>query len=342
MKTMQEALDRNSHRKRDGMYPNVEELLSSLEHLANRQRELDRIVGESTSAPPGPYSFYHHHGHLVERLSNVAQIIERIGRARWRFTVLNERRARIEPKRPPKPGAPFSKKAQAIIREEHQLTQRMRLDVESLYIFANMALDQWAYTIAYGLEAPDSYDFRRLVEQLQVQSPIDPIRTLAQRHLRDVLWLFYQLRFYRNNFIEHVRRPWQRGSSMTVYGSDFNFFVPSPSGWIPATTERQMIADIYRLAPQWVKDLPDDHWQKKPRATLEAMFREIDRIPKQADREKVWAVWSEIGGSVVSFDVLSSRLVAFLLASLETLTEAIQENPDKINLGPSPHAEAAL
>jgi hypothetical protein len=323
------------------MYQNVTDLLSSLDQLADRQRALGRFVVESTSAPAGSYSFHHHHSHLSERLQNVSQIIERIGRARWRFTVLNERRARLEPKRPSKPGVPFSKKIQVILKEEQQLTQHMRLDVESLYIFANMALDQWAYIIAYGLglDAPESYDFRRLVVQLQARTPVDPLSLFALRHLSDALWLFYQLRFFRNNFIEHVRRPWQRGSSMTVSGSDFNFFVPSPSGWIPAAKEHQMISNIRHLAPRWVKDLPDDDWQKKPRAMLEAMFREIDRIPNQADREKVWSAWSEIGGSVVSFDVLGRRLVGFLLASLETLREVMQANPAKINLGPSPHLE---
>jgi hypothetical protein len=69
------------------------------------------------------------------------------------------------------------------------------MDVESLYIFANMALDQWAYTIVYSLGlAPkqcEKQPLHELVMQLQKTCPLKQLRTLSDRHLEDALWLYY-------------------------------------------------------------------------------------------------------------------------------------------------------
>lgn len=211
----------------------------------------------------------------------------------------------------------------------------MRLDVESLYIFANLTLDQWSFVIAYCLGVPHPANYRcvDLVNRLQGSTAPAALLPLKGQHLADAVWLHYQVRSYRNAFIEHVERPWQRGSTMSVYGEDFNFFICTPVGWIPEVQEKQMIDDIRSLAPKWVADLPADHWQSKPRAVLEATYREIDQLPRQVDREKVWDVWRQVGGSTVSFEVLGRRLVSFLKGSTRTVQDIVDKNPDKINLG---------
>lgn len=318
------------------MYPNAESLVKSLRETIELQRAMSKPILEKLSPPPGPYSLFHHHGHMLERLEDVAMIIERIGRARMRVTILNTREAKLEPKGGFKVGVPFPEKVQVIARENHKLIQHMRMDYESLYIFANMALDQWAYTIAYtlGLENPEKYDFNYLVSMMQAHIPPERLREFASQHLRDALWLYYQLRFYRNNFIEHVRRPWQRGSSMATYGDDFNFFIPSPPGWVSKQREEELMQSISHLTAEYIKNVPEGHWQRRPRAVLETTFKRIEEIPNQADRDKVWNVWKELGGSVVSFDILGRRLDGFVRSSSSTIASSIENNPDLINLGP--------
>lgn len=322
------------------MYPNVEEIINQIKSIVERHQMFSKSIMDALKPPAGPYALFHHHSHFIERLNDVSFVLERMGRARVRITILNERQAKLEPKRGVRSGK-FPKYLQKIFSENHKLTGLMRLDNESLYIFGNLTLDQWAYTTAYslGLANPEKYDFQYFITQLQAGT-IDPkLNTIKDRHFKDAIWLYYQLRFYRNNFIEHVRRPWQRGSTMKSYGDDFNFFIPTPPGWIPDDEQKKMLNSIKHLAPDWTKKLPAGHWQAKPKAVLEASFKHIEDISSQQDREKIWNVWKELGGSVISFDVLGNRLVKFVQESTETLMTEIENSPQNINLGASPYKE---
>jgi hypothetical protein len=186
---------------------------------------------------------------------------------------------------------------------------------------------------ALGLRTPTDYRYFQLVNKLQGGTTPAALTTLKDGHLNDAVWLHYQMRQYRNAFVEHVERPWQRGSSMGVYGEDFNFFITTPVGWLSDEHVERLIAGIRQFAPAWVDRLPADSWQRKPRAVLEATYREIDQIPRQVDREKVWDIWSQIGGSTVSYDVLVRRLVTFMQGSTATVLEQIKASPETINFG---------
>ncbi|PJE65511.1 hypothetical protein COU91_01195 [Candidatus Saccharibacteria bacterium CG10_big_fil_rev_8_21_14_0_10_47_8] len=157
----------------NGIYPNAENVLSRIKSVADKEKEFSKFIMETLKPPAGPYSIFHHHGHFLERLQNVANILERMGRARYRITVLNERFERRKPKTGIRPGKPYPKYLQKISSEDHKLTTLMKLDNESLYIFGNLTLDQWAYTLAYslGLDNPEKYDFQYLITQLQARTP---------------------------------------------------------------------------------------------------------------------------------------------------------------------------
>lgn len=323
------------------MFPNAEAIIKKVDEIVKDHQDFSKYTLDVLKPPGGPYALFHHHGLFLERIQNVSSIIERMGRARFRITILNERSERLEPKNGVKPGKPYPKYLQKIATEVNRLTGLMRMDNETLYIFGNLTLDQWAYTISYSLGLSDAsrYTFHHLVSQLQAKRISPKLKIFHERHFKDAIWLYYQLRFYRNNFIEHVDRPWQRGSTMSTYGDDFEFFIPTPPGWIPDQKQDEMFETIKHLVPKWIEKLPKDHWQKRPRATLEAILKQIDEIPKQEDREKVWKVWEEIGGSTVSFDILGNRIVKFVQESTATLFQEIKTHPENIDLGKSPYLE---
>lgn len=317
---------------------NATGLVTSLDGLLIAQRALSSSILEQALPPPGPYALFHHHGLLLERLENLRLLITRIGEARYRTIELAHGEEQYRP-RVQREGRPLSKRLSAVMRESSDLTRQMRMDAESLYIFANLTLDQWAFVIAYGLGLPEPtrYRYSYLVDQLQGARTLAALQELKQAHLTDAIWLLYQVRWYRNAFIEHVERPWQRGSTMGVYQEDFNFFITTPVGWIAPDEERRLVDGIKHLAPDWVKQLPADHWQAKPRAVLEATYREIDRISAQVDRQAVWTVWQQLGGSTVSFDRLARRLLDFLTASTATMQGLVAGHPEAVNLGPPAH-----
>lgn len=220
--------------------------------------------------------------------------------------------------------------------KHHELTEQMKLDMESLYVFGNLLLDQWSYMTAYltGINSPDSFDFHALYDEMSSKKEKGSFSLLWDKHRKDIYWLYYQLRSYRNIFIEHVRRPWQRGNMMSVYGDDFNLFIPTPPGWLDDEEIQRNLKGIFHLAPKILQDAPDDYWEKKNlRRVLEVTFTHIDDIEEKKDREKVWDVWKIVGGSTPSYDVVGYRLMNFIVNSVPTLIDIISKNPGKIKLG---------
>ena len=198
-----------------------------------------------------------------------------------------------------------------------------------------MMLDQLAHVVAYctGTDEPEAWDFHRLTMAVQGNNP-GLLTEFAEHHLRDVLWIFYQIRFYRNVFVEHVRRPWQRGQSMSIAGEDFNFFAPTPPGWLSTTEQRDALDRVFSIESPTVARLPGGWWEREnPARRLEVAFHHIDEIPRQADREALWKIWSKIGGSTPSFHVVAQRLARFLVGAIDTLTQAVTNEPERVELG---------
>lgn len=316
----------------------LQPLISLADDSAKKCNELTKEILELKTPPPGPYAIFHHFSHLVERIRDIKHILTRMVSNKERLVILADKERIIRPTVNIKPGKPLPSKLQKINSQHNVLTERMKLDMESLYIFGNLVLDQWAYIIAYlsGMPNPETVNFRVLVEQLQSKKYTGILTPLWQKHKRDLVWLYYQLRFYRSTFIEHVDRPWQRGSGGGVYTHDFDLFIPSPPGWLDDEKIKEDLESIFHLSPAWIREAPDDYWEKQNlRRMLEVTFNQIDDIENYSDREKVWNIWRKVGGSTPSYEVVARRLLSFLSTSIPTIKEIMSSNPDKVNLGKS-------
>jgi hypothetical protein len=113
--------------------------MADIDVVIENQRELSKSVFEFVPLPHGPKAIFYHHGLLLERLEDVRTIVERIGQARARSTVLAERADRLRPAKE-MAGKPYSKKLSAVMHESSALTRQMKLDTESLYVFGNLCL----------------------------------------------------------------------------------------------------------------------------------------------------------------------------------------------------------
>lgn len=314
---------------------NVSIILQLADRALENQQLINKTMHELMTITPGPNALFHHHAHLTERIKDVKTIVKRLGKNRKEITDLSIKENVLRPNKII-PGRPYSKRLQAVMSKHHELTEQMKLDMESLYVFGNLLLDQYSYMIAYlvSINRPNSFSFQRLYDEMSSKKEKGPLLLLWDKHRKDIYWLYYQLRSYRNIFIEHVRRPWQRGNTMSVYGDDFNLFIPTPPGWLDEEEIQRSLKGIFHLAPKILQNAPDDYWEKRNlQRVLEVTFAHIDDIEEKKDREKVWDVWKVVGGSTPSYDVVGYRLMNFIANSAILLVDIISKNPEKIDLG---------
>ena len=288
----------------------VERALSAL-------RLLSKTVFDERNPPAGVYAFFSHNSHAMSALQDCQRIIQRLQTGRRRLTELAyEEEAQGPRERAP---GPLPENLQAVIREGSDLTEYMKLDLESLYMFGGILLDQWSLqAIAVGnMACAKQHPFRELVDALDQHSN-RPLSPLWKKTRVDMLWLYYQLRFYRNRFIVHANRPWQRGTTKSVYGNDFNLFIPTPSGGSDGEALDNEIMELIQLAPDRIKKSPADYWERRPARIIEVLFDVIPSFDRSI-REKISNLFSKKGGSTPDFNILATRLVRFVAEGTESL-----------------------
>lgn len=169
---------------------NVSVILNLTDKALENHQLLNKRIHELITITPGPYALFHHHSHLIERIKDVKKIIKRLGENRKAITDLSIRENALRPVKVV-PGKPYPKKLQVIMSKHHDLTEQMKLDMESLYVFGNLLLDQWAYMIGYlvGVNSPDSFNFHALYDEMSSNKDKELFSLLWDRHRRDIYWL---------------------------------------------------------------------------------------------------------------------------------------------------------
>jgi hypothetical protein len=223
----------------------------------------------------------------------------------------------------------------------------MKMDFESLYIFSGMLLDQWALSALYisGMKNPEDnfqHPFHKLVDELDREEVSRYYVNLRKMNLLwkelkpELLWLDFQIRFHRNRFVVHVDRPWQRGKNMSVCGDEFRLSSMTPPGWLDNEKYYDEIKSLVHLAPNHIKNAPDDYWEKaRPRALLERLFSNIGNIESKEDRKNISRLYNKIGGMTPSFQVIAEKLLCFVIRATAKLCDIAKENIEGINLGRS-------
>ena len=300
-------------------------------------RALSRTVLEKRQPPSGAYGFFHHSSHSIARLTDCGLILQRMVNTRRLLTQLAYEKNRVMPRDWPA-GTPFPEEMQAVLRRDGQCVEHMKLDHESLYLFGGILLDQWAFQALAvgGTKSKTGNGFADLVDVLEAGSAA-VFSPLWANHRDDILWMHYQLRFYRNRFIVHADRPWQRGTGHSVYGDDFNLHTPSPPGWLDDAALDSDILSLLPLAPEAIRR--DPRRRTHPGAVIEAMFDDIGRHGP-ADRKRIADLFKQKGGSTPNFQVLARRLLRLIALGTETLIPIAEANAASVILG-DPHSTSA-
>ncbi len=149
-----------------------------------------------------------------------------------------------------------------------------------------------------------------------------------------MLWLHYQVRFYRNRFIVHANRPWQRGTTRTSLGEEYELFIPTPPGWLDDKKLDEEIKALLPLTPPRIRDADDDYWEKaRPGRIIEVLFDDIGHIAKREDREKIAELFGKKGGSTPTFQIVAKNLLEFFSEATEILNNIAKDNLLRIDLG---------
>ena len=309
------------------------------EAKSNLQR-LSKIVMDGLHPPAGAYAFFNHNVHAMSRVEDCKRILDRMYKQIHAlvYLALEGRKYRSWPA-----GTPYPEAAQKIFRREDEINKYTQQDLESLYMFGGMLLDQWAIqaiavgNLPIGKKDPQKmHPFVDLVKFFENdnKSRLDVIWNDLKE---EMLWLHYQLRFYRNRFIVHANRPWQRGTTRSSLGEEYNFHIPTPPGFLDDEALDNEIRKLIRFAPKRIQDAPDDYWEKaRPGALIERIFNNIGNIPSREDREKVAEVFGEKGGSTPTFQIVAERLLHFVASGTNHLCDIASANLQDIDLG-RPH-----
>jgi hypothetical protein len=313
---------------------NEKEILEVEEKAEQNLHKLSKVVLTGLKPPPGAYAFFHHSGHALARIQDCKRIVKRLFAGRIKLTELAKQLELVIPKKWPA-GKPYPESTRRIMKEDRELTAYMMQDLESLYMFGVILLDQWALqAICIGnLSLAKKHPFVELVDYFdsEKKSALDPIWDQLKEK---ILWLHYQLRFYRNRFVVHANRPWQRGTTRSVYGDDFNLFIPTPPGWIDDDKTNQEIRKLLYLAPKYIQEADDRYWEKEnPRRLIEILFNNIGKIEKKDERKQVAGIFGDVGGSTPTFQILAYNLFEFVMLATDLLFDIAQKNLSNIDLG---------
>ena len=309
-------------------------VMSTIDLAFRNHAILTEKMHELAAVPSGTYALFYHDAHAYERMKDVKMIVTRMAENREFLTELNQRENSLRPKKQIYKQT-LSKRLQAVVQKQSEVQQQMKLDMESLFIFGNLLLDQWSHVIGYLVSdgEPEKFNFVSMTYQLQKKGDKGLLEPLWSNHHNDILWLFYQIRSYRNIFIEHVTSPWQRGTLMETYGDSFRLGSPSPVDWISQEEIEQEVNKIRHLAPQWAQNPQITWYTQSARQMLEIIFFYIDEIIEQHEREEVWNVWKRLGGWTFSYDIIAFRLMRFTAESAPTMLDIITNHPNTINVG---------
>lgn len=285
---------------------------------------LSKSVSEKIAPPTGPYLLFHHISSLLQRSRELKLLIERLYNNRIE---LLRQDTIVELAMPTTiPGmVPFPNEYQELVQLSTKIDEQIRLDFQTMLIFTGIALDEWAHVAAYisGGENPKKSDFRKFLKD-DKSSPFD-------QHSATMLWLDAFSRLYRNKMIVHREEPWQISHSRNTHLLDWQFWTPISPGWLNADQIKEYEEQINQfLNAKGLASRPIIQQSIYELLTRLFLFTETER-------KTIYDLAETLGFETPTFQTYAHQLADFLTGSLHTLLEVAQMNPEKINIGVSPH-----
>ena len=303
---------------------NESEINIKYEEAKQELTALSQFVLDSLKPPSGAYAFFHFSSNALTRLADCQRIVTRLFHEVRALANLSRKLDGIESFHKISPGQPFPEEVQTIVHEQAEINSYAQLDLESLYMFGVTLLDQWSLqALCIGnLQTKRKHPFDELVHSLEFDKGL-VLQPLWSKLKVKILWLYYQIKFYRNRFIVHANTPLQRGTNRSVYGEEFKLHTPTPPGWLDEEKLDNEIRKILYLAPEYIQRAKDDYWEKsRPGALIESIFDNIGNIDNKKDQDKAVELFSKKGGMTPSFHAIGYNLFEFIAEGAAALSRA--------------------
>jgi len=298
---------------------------------------LSKLLLENRRPPPGAYAAFYEISNSLEKVETCYLLTERLFESAEASMHLMQREATLLP-RDWAPREPYLDDVDLVIDEERKVSRSMLVDFESLYMFGGILLDQWALVAARMGSAPMGSDhpFKEMTSLLEAGRG-DTLQPVWDELRESLLWLHFHVRHYRNKFIVHANRPWQRGTTQALGRIEFRLFTPTPVGWLDEAKVHDEIISLSSFGAVVLPSTsPDELSSLGSRNLLTALFENIGLIPGQYDRERIAALYAQVGGSTPTFQVVATRLFRFIAEGTERLHAIAESRLGEIDLG-APH-----
>lgn len=287
---------------------------------------LSKAVIELLGPPAGPYRLFHYFSDVIVRIRELNVVFERIYQCREK---LREADIILEARRPKTwPGG--TRYPQEIVALQDQVTRfqlDLSLDFQTMLIFSGMLLDEVAqiYGHIFGMKSPWRVTFD-IIAKSDGATPFDAIWPSFHE---DILWLDAVPRLFRNKMMVHREQPWQISTSHSVYGLDWNFWVPIAASWYTPDEQKTHETDILAILAK--ANLPPS----ANRGVHAAVFHGLDNIAKfdRDDRKALTSMAARVGFATPSFHVFGPRIYRFIIRFMNELQRQVRLDTARVDLG---------
>lgn len=267
-------------------------------------------------------SIYFHISHSLERISDIELIVNRYFSQIKSLQIYDRKILTF------KNGEIITQdKLHVYYKKTHRLIDRLKLDFESLYLFGGILLDQFSIITSHigQFNEPENFTFANLIKRLKVDKNSGILNTFWEKQKGDISWLNAQLKFYRNKFIVHVDREWQRSQVYDLYAYNFRLFSPASPSRGPTQSIKN---EIYDLSSKLLNTPREQLLKTQPRKLLEKLIHRIKEFDDIEDHKDIYRLTLETGLATPSFQYLVVRLFSFIISGSDSLKLIIFNKSD--------------
>lgn len=201
-------------------------------------------------------------------------------------------------------------KSRKIDPREPYVNGAIRVDAESLFVFGLILVQRSLLVIKLFLpDNPSEEKFSSLTKfynWMRSSGTISPLaKDMREECGGNFKWLYAVLRFYRNEFIEHVDRSFQEGMGHSNYENSFNL---SSYKWNYSVNDSRK---INQLKERMMKRKVIMSEELNPRHYLHLIFKNIQAVPDDLLEECLELI-EDIGGDSPDPEVLISQIETYL------------------------------